>query len=80
MEYYQQAKAIPALGYVFDNSSVANEMAALTNVGAQYALALDAGAVDPATELPKFLQALDAAGMETYLNEANAQLEAYLAP
>ncbi len=80
VEYYQQAKAIPALGYVFDNSSVANEMAALTNVGAQYALALDAGAVDPATELPKFLQALDAAGMETYLNEANAQLEAYLAP
>ena len=36
-------------------------------------------AVDPATELPAFLAALDAAGMETYLSEANAQLEAYLA-
>ena len=79
VEYYQQAKAIPSLGFVFDNSPVANEMAALGNVAAQYALALDAGAVDPATELPAFLAALDAAGMETYLSEANAQLEAYLA-
>ena len=35
--------------------------------------------MDPATELPAFLAALDAAGMETYLSEANAQLEAYLA-
>ncbi|MBP3637982.1 MAG: ABC transporter substrate-binding protein [Clostridia bacterium] len=79
VEYYGGAKAIPSLGFVFDNTSVANEMAALGNVAAQYALALDAGAVDPATELPAFLAALDAAGMQTYLDAANAQLEAYLA-
>lgn len=77
--YYAGAKAIPALGYVFDNTEVANEMAALGNVAAQYALALDCGAADPATELPKFLEALDAAGMQTYLDAANAQLDAYLA-
>ena len=76
--YYAGAKAIPALGYVFDNSAVANEMAALGNVAAQYALALDCGATDPETELPKFLEALDAAGMQTYLDAANAQLAAYL--
>ncbi len=79
VEYYGGAKAIPSLGFVFDNTSVANEMAALGNVAAQYALALDAGAVDPATELPAFLAALEAAGMQTYLDAANAQLEAYLA-
>ena len=77
--YYAGAKAIPSLGFVFDNSAVANEMAALGTVAAQYALALDAGALDPETALPEFLSALDAAGMQTYLDAANAQLEAYLA-
>lgn len=77
-DYYSKALAIPALGYVFDNTEVQNEMAALTNVASQYALALDAGAVDPETELPAFLDALEAAGMQTYLDAANAQLAAYL--
>lgn len=77
-EYYSQAKAIPALGFVFDSAPVANEMSALANVAAQYALALDAGAVDPETELPAFLAALDAAGMQRYLDEANAQLNAFM--
>lgn len=78
VEYYGGAKGIPSLGFVFNNTDVANEMAALANVAAQYALALDAGAVDPATVLPEFLAALDAAGMQAYLDAANAQLNAYL--
>lgn len=77
-EYYGNAKAIPVLGYIFDSSAVLNEMSALSNVAAQYALALDAGAVDPATELPAFLSALEAAGMPTYLEAANTQLTAFL--
>jgi putative aldouronate transport system substrate-binding protein len=76
--YYAGAKAIPALGYVFNNADVANEMAALGTVAAQYALALDAGALDPEATLPEFLSALDAAGMQAYLDAANAQLAAYL--
>ena len=63
---------------MFDNTPVENQMAALGNIAAQYALALDCGAVDPETELPKFLDALEAAGMQDYVAEANAQLEAYL--
>ena len=77
-EYYAGAKGIPALGFVFNNEPVANEMAALGTVAAQYALALDAGALDPADTLPAFLEALDAAGMQAYLDEANAQLDAYM--
>lgn len=77
--YYAGAKAIPSLGFVFNNESVTNEMGELGNVAAQYALALDAGAIDPATELPAFLEALDAAGMQAYLDAANEQLSAYLA-
>ena len=77
--YYASAKAIPVAGFAFDNTEVANEMAALGTVAAQYALALDAGALDPETALPEFLAALDAAGMQTYLDAANAQLTAFLA-
>ena len=77
-DYYAGAKSIPVPGFVFDNKPVENEMAALGNVAAQYALALDCGAVDPETELPAFLAALDAAGMQAYLDEANAQLDAYV--
>ena len=77
-EYYASGKAVPILGYIFNNEPVANEMAALANVAAQYSLALNSGAVDPETELPKFLEALDQAGMQTYLDEANSQLKAFL--
>ena len=76
--YYAGAKSIPVPSFVFDNSAVSSQMASLANVAAQYALALDCGAVDPETELPKFLDALNAAGMESYLAEANAQMAAYL--
>lgn len=77
--YYSSAKGIPAFGYVFDSTSVETELAALANVAGQYALALDAGAMDPATALPEFLEKLDAAGMQTVVDEANAQLDAYFA-
>ena len=78
-DYYASAKGIPVLGFTFNPENVETEMAQLANVFAQYALALDCGAVDPETELPAFLEALDAAGMQKYLDEASAQLEAYLA-
>ena len=77
--YYTSAKGIPAFGYAFDSSSVETELAALSNVGGQYALALSTGTVDPATALPEFLSALDAAGIQTVVDEANAQLDAYFA-
>ena len=77
--YYGAAHSIPILGFTFDNTSVQVEMSALANVAAEYALALDTGAVDPAEKLPEFLAKLDAAGMQTYLDEANAQLTAFLA-
>lgn len=77
--YYSSAKGIPAFGYVFDSSSVETELGALANVAGQYALALDAGAIDPETALPEFLQKLDDAGMQKVVDEANAQLDAYFA-
>ncbi|MEA4997973.1 MAG: ABC transporter substrate-binding protein [Candidatus Limiplasma sp.] len=77
--YYGEAHKIPIIGFTLDSSSVQVEMSALANVAAEYALALDTGAVDPAEKLPEFLQKLDAAGMQKYLDEANTQLAAFLA-
>ncbi len=77
-DYYAQAKAIPALGYSFDQTPVENEMGALANVAGQYALALSVGFVDPSVELPKFLAALESNGMQKVIDEANAQLDALL--
>ena len=78
-EYYASAKSIPSNGFIFNTAELETEMAQLANVFAQYALALDCGATDPATELPAFLDALNANGMQKYLDEANAQMDAFLA-
>lgn len=75
--YYQSAKGIPAFGYVFDATSVENEMAAAANVANQYALSLCVGSVDPQTALPEFLEKLEDVGMNKIVEEANAQLDAY---
>ena len=77
--YYGEAKKIPIIGFTFDPSNVQVEQSALVNVAAEYALALDTGAVDPTEKLPEFLQKLNDAGMQAYLDEANAQLTAFLA-
>ena len=77
--YYGAADQIPILGFTLDPANVMVEQSALVNVAAEYALALDTGAVDPAEKLPEFLEKLDAAGMQAYLDEANAQLTAFLA-
>jgi putative aldouronate transport system substrate-binding protein len=77
-DYYAQAKAIPILGYTFDQTPVTNEMAALGQVAAEYALSLNTGFVDPATALPEFLEKLDANGIQKVVDEANSQLQVLL--
>ena len=69
----------PAVGYVFDSSSVENELAAIRAVIAQYAPSLNCGAVDPSTVLPEFISALKAAGIDKVIAENQKQLDAFLA-
>lgn len=78
VEYYANAKEIPSLGWGFISTNVKEEMGAVCGVAAQYNLALASGAVDPATELPKLLKALDDNGMQKILDEANVQLKAFM--
>ncbi|WP_281532389.1 ABC transporter substrate-binding protein [Anaerocolumna aminovalerica] len=77
-EYYASATAIPINGFVFDQSNVETEMAALANVGGEYALALNTGAIDPATKLPEFIQKLKDNGIDKVVDEAGTQLEKFL--
>lgn len=77
--YYGAAKEIPILGFSFDPANVQTEMGALSNVAAEYALALNTGTVDPAEKLPEFIQKLKDNGIDKVVGEANTQLEAFLA-
>ena len=77
--YYDAAEVLPLGSFIMDKSELANEAGAIGNVAAQYAFNLCSGAVDPATELPKFLDELTAAGMDKFVESANAQLDAFLA-
>lgn len=77
--YYGTAKSIPILGWAFDPSSLETEMGSLSNVAAEYALALNTGTIDPAAKLPEFIQKLKDNGIDKVVEEANKQLTDYLA-
>lgn len=77
--YYGAAKEIPILGFSLDPSNVQAEIGALSNVAAEYALALNTGSVDPAEKLPEFIQKLKDNGIDKFVGEANTQLDAFLA-
>lgn len=77
--YYAAASKTPVLGWAVNPENIQNELAALANTASEYALALAVGAVDPATELPKFLKKLDDNGIQKVVDEANRQLTEYMA-
>lgn len=76
--YYDSAEALPIGAFAFDSTDVSDEAAAVVGVWAKYGMNLMSGAVDPATELPKFLDELNSAGIDTIVDAANAQLAEYL--
>lgn len=69
-------EALPSLGFSFDPEPVNNEIAALANVRSEFFWSLAAGSVDPATELPRFIEKLKANGIDKLVEEANKQLQA----
>jgi putative aldouronate transport system substrate-binding protein len=76
-DFYATSKAAPLFGFVINNSNIVNEFAALGSVAGQYALQLSVGAVDPATELPKLIATLETNGIQKFLDDVNAQYEAF---
>lgn len=69
----------PALGYSFNSSSVAAEMAAVETVMGQYCYSFNAGALNPEEALPEFIDALKAAGIDTIIAENQRQMDEWAA-
>lgn len=67
-----------ALGFMFDSTSVSNEIAALNNVVSEYSASIDCGAADPTTAIPEFNEKLYAAGLQTVMDEKQKQIDEWL--
>lgn len=67
------------IGYVFDSSSVATEIAAVESVMSQYVALISSGALNPDEVLPEFIEALNAGGIDKIIAENQKQLDAWLA-
>lgn len=69
----------PALGYTFKIDNVSAQYSAVDSVIQQYLGIVQTGSIDPAQELPEFLQALEDAGYNEVIAENQRQLDAWLA-
>lgn len=72
-----ESKTSPAFGFTFDSTPVKTEYTAVTNVINQYLPGLVWGSIDPETELPKFLDALQEAGLDDIIAAKQEQLDAW---
>jgi len=77
--YNANARPSPALGFSFDSTPVATEMASVTSVVNEYMGSLGTGVVDPDRVMPEFLQRLRNAGNQRIMDELQRQLDAWKA-
>ena len=63
------------MGFALDKTPITVEMAAISNVMAEYLAPLCNGLSDPDENLPKFREALKAAGVDTVIAEIQSQLD-----
>ncbi len=76
-EFNNNSVKSKALGFSFDNSNVTAEYTALTNVYNKYYKSLFFGFMDPETGIPQMEEELKSAGLETYMAEKQAALDAW---
>lgn len=72
-----QAEKSSALGFNIDWSDYSRQVTGVTEACRKYLGGLMLGALDPETELPKFLDALSQSGMSELLEEKQRQLDTY---
>ena len=65
--------------FVFDPEPVQNEVANVNTAWEKYNNDLLTGAIDPETTLPTIIDELNAAGLQTVIDEAQKQLDAFFA-
>jgi len=79
IDYSDDSIDHPSLGFRFRTDPVAAELTAINAVIDGMSRALRTGYVDPAVELPKYIDALKAAGLDTVKDEIQKQYDAWLA-
>ena len=78
-EYSNDALPHPSLGFRFDKTPVQPEITAIEAVMSNYWTPLLYGYIDPATELPKFIEELKAAGIDKVKEEVQRQYDTWKA-
>jgi len=78
-KFNDSGKPAPLLGFNFDTTNVANEIAAVQNVKEEFWAPLMTGTVDPNEYLPKAIEKFKAAGLDTIMAEAQRQLDEWRA-
>ena len=66
-----------AYGFIFDTTPVLNELSALTAVSEEYLTTIGSGSVDPEPALAEFNEKLYGAGLQTVIDEKQAQFDAW---
>ena len=79
LEQNRTAETSPAMGFTFDASALKTQYTAVKNVINQYLPGLMCGSVDPETEIPKFVSALNDAGYQDILAAKQEQLDKWIA-
>lgn len=72
-------KTSVALKYAFNFSDLSTEYSAVSAVISQYTGAIACGSVNPETQIPAYIQALEAAGINDLIEANQEQLNAWLA-
>lgn len=79
LKFMQDAVPSPVYGFTMDTANIKNAAAAISNVETQYLGGLLTGELDPEVYIPEFLAALESAGINDVVAEAQTQLDAWVA-
>jgi putative aldouronate transport system substrate-binding protein len=69
----------PAMGFLFDSSTIKTEVASLDSVNAEYGTVLKSGTADVDKVLPQFKEKMKQAGIDKAVAEVQKQLDAFVA-
>lgn len=69
----------PLFGFTFSSENVKPEITAISNVLSKYEQVIDCGYADPEESLPEFIQALQDAGIDRVIEEAQKQIDEWKA-
>jgi putative aldouronate transport system substrate-binding protein len=78
-QYNEGAKPSELLGFVFDPTPVADEIASVKNTWEQYKRAFNTGSLKFEEYKDDFVKAMDESGLNTVLDEKQKQVDAFLA-